>query len=142
MGVQVPHYIGGNNRQHPPKGTLVVQYGWPPTDPDLAVLVASGDTFTSFEQPEFGDKTVQVSGTFGAATVTVVGTNETDITDAPQNYVTLRDDQSVALAITAAGIYLIAQNPRFMSVSISGAGGSGIRVTFMCRKDKGLGQTG
>jgi len=134
MAVIAPVVTGGKLDGNPPRGTEVIQYG----------PMGTGDTTTPFEAPNFGDKTVTLSGTFGTETVSIQGANEGDTVATAANFTTLHNAKDGnPLAFTVADIAQILENPRYIKVLITGgAGGSGLRVTFMCRRDKGLKQTG
>ena len=56
--------------------------------------------------PGASDRCVQVMGTFGTATVTLQGSN-----DGGNTWATLTDFQDADLAITAAGMYMVAEAP-------------------------------
>jgi len=63
------------------------------------------------------DGSVQVIGTFGGATVTLQGSND------GTNWVTLTDDQGVAITFTTAGLKMFL--PRTWKIRAITAGGSG-----------------
>jgi hypothetical protein len=76
----------------------------------------AGDTGKPFECPHYADKSVQVIGTFGGATVTIQGSN---MKDTP-TYATLNDDGGTALTFTSAGIKKIRENTYWVRPIISG----------------------
>lgn len=65
------------------------------------------------------DKTVQLTGTFGSATVIMQGSN-----DGGTTYFTLQDAQGDALSFTAAGGNVILENPALIRPSASGGDGT------------------
>jgi hypothetical protein len=88
----------------------------------------------------YGDKSVDVAGTFGDATVTVQGTNETvPATGLPTNWKTLHDPQGndLTFVVATTRIEQILPNPRFIRAIASGTTGSGLVVTIHGRKDRG-----
>lgn len=72
---------------------------------------------------DYSDKTVQVFGTFGGATLTIQGSN-----DGGTTWATLHDAQGTDLAFTAAGMELIAENPLLIRPLLSGGAGSDVDV--------------
>lgn len=67
---------------------------------------------------QYLDRTFQVTGTFGGATVLIEGTND------GTNWYTLTDPQGVALSISSAGIYQVIQVTLKMRPRVSGGDGS------------------
>ena len=76
----------------------------------------TGDTGAPCACPNYPEKSIQVVGTFGGATVTIQGSN---IVDSPI-YSTLNDDGGTALTFTEAGIKKIRENSYWVRPSISG----------------------
>lgn len=76
----------------------------------------AGDTGTPFACPNYPDKSIQVVGTFGGATVTIQGSNMID----NPTYATLNDGTGAALTITSAGIKQILENTYWVRPIISG----------------------
>lgn len=93
--------------------------------------MGNADTGTSVDMPHYSDKTVQIIGTFGGATVTVQGSN-----DGGTTWATLSDDQGTALAVTAATLALIAQNPRSIRVITSGGTGTDVDVYLIAKRGR------
>ncbi len=89
--------------------------------------VTGSDTGAPYEYAKFSDKTIQCSGTFGD-TLTIQGSND------GTNWDTLTDNLGAALTFTAAGMRLIAQNPRYIRPS---AGSSISSVTVTIQSSKG-----
>lgn len=90
--------------------------------------VAPGDTC---EPVQFGgapDRSVQVVGTFGGATINIHGSND------GTNYTSLTDPQGNDIAITAAKIEAISELTRYFKPVISGGAGSSINVILFMRK--------
>jgi len=81
-------------------------------------LALTGDTGAPFACPNYADKSIQVVGTFGGATVTIQGSN---MIDSP-TYATLNDITEMPLTITSAGIKQILENTYWVRPIISGAG--------------------
>lgn len=68
---------------------------------------------------DFQDRTVQVLGTFGGATVTIQGSNDDGTT-----WATLTDPLGNNLAFTAAGMKQITELPQFIRPLVSSASGT------------------
>lgn len=138
MPVISPVETGGKLAGSPPRGTTHIQYG----------PAATGDTFVEFQRPQFGDKSVEVIGTLGTETITIQGNNVLDpATGLPHasGWQTLSDPNGTALTFTTATMRVeqILECPRWIRPVVSGgAGGSGIYIAFMCRRDKAMKQTG
>lgn len=89
--------------------------------------MGNADTGTPLQTVGAADKTVTVTGTFGSATVTIQGSND------GTNYLTLNDQSDNALALTAAGIALIAENPLYIRPVTSGGTGTDIDVIIVAK---------
>lgn len=75
------------------------------------------------------DKSVQVSGTFGAGgSVSIRGSND------GSTYFTLTDPQGNALTFTANGMEQISENPKFMRPEVTaGDGTTSLTVTIISK---------
>ena len=82
-----------------------------------AGLHTTNDTGAPFLCPHYADKSIQVVGTFGGATVTIQGSN---MIDSP-TYATLNDATGTALTITSACIKQILENTYWIRPYITGA---------------------
>jgi len=94
-----------------------------------ALVTATADG-VPFECPEWADRTVHVSGTFGGATCTIQGSNDNS------NWFSLHQahDGSVA-AFTAAGMCAILENPRYIRPNLTVAGvGATVNVILLARR--------
>lgn len=90
--------------------------------------LAGGDNGDSWECPQFGDKTVTVTGTFGTSTVTFQGSND------GTNWFTLEDFTGTPITgKTAAAMETIGNNPRYIRPSVSAGTGSGLDVIILAR---------
>jgi hypothetical protein len=56
--------------------------------------LGNADTGIAIDMTDYADRSVQVEGTFGSATITIEGSND------GTNWETLRDPQGVALTFT------------------------------------------
>lgn len=85
------------------------------------------------ELPRFTDRSIQVSGVFGAGgSVSIQGTNEPGQT----NPVTLTDQAGVALALTTAALKIVLQNSTFIRPFITGGDGTtNLTITLMAKGD-------
>lgn len=88
------------------RGSLFVDWG----------SIPSGDTGKPFIFPEYPDKTIQRYA--GTGTVTVEGSMD------GTTYGALHDPQGVAISLADAAPVVIAENPRYIRVSVSGAAAS------------------
>jgi len=68
---------------------------------------------------DFQDRTVQVLGTFGGATVTIQGSNDDGTT-----WATLTDPLGNNLAFSSAGMKQVTELPQLIRPLVSGAGGT------------------
>ena len=93
--------------------------------------LAAGDTGKPVNLANFADKTVQVTATFGSATLR--GSNKAAPDDATAgDWFDLTDPQGNALTFTAAGGDVIAQNPLWISPITTG--GSAYVITIIGSK--------
>ena len=91
-----------------------------------------GVTGTLTELGNYSDRTVQVTGTFGAGgSVSIQGSN-----DGGTTWATLTDPQGVALTFTAAGLRQILELPFQIRPNVTaGDGTTSLNVYMMMRKD-------
>lgn len=91
--------------------------------------VPNADTGTPLPFSKYADRSVQVSGTFGAGgTVVLQGSNN------GTTYATLTDPQGNALSFTAAGLEQITEIVRFIRPSVTaGDGTTSLTVTIAAR---------
>ena len=84
----------------------------------------------AFEYAKLADKTVQMFGTFGG-TVTMQGSNDPRVVTDAGNAVwsTLTDNNGGSIALTAAGMRLIAENPTFIRPSV-GVGVTAVTIAI------------
>ncbi len=112
-----------SGRQHPGEvftgETLAVSW------PDLA----NGDSGAAVTYGSFADRSVQVTGTFGAGgTLLVEGSND------GAAYYTLTSPLGTALSITAAGIYMVAEPVKYVRPRVSaGDGTTELTATLFAR---------
>jgi hypothetical protein len=81
---------------------------------------------------DFSDRSVQVTGTFDSAVVTIEGSND------ETNYIGLTDPQGNSIAPSAAGGEQIMENYLVMRprISTAGTGGADLDVTMICRRPR------
>ncbi len=85
------------------------------------------------ERPQWPDRVLTVSGTFGGATIVLQGSND------GTNWATCKDVNGNAVSLTAAGIFHVTGTPRFMRPFLSVAGaGAAIAVQLLCRRASDL----
>lgn len=90
----------------------------------------NGDTGNAVEMPEYGDRTFQVTGTFGTGgTVVLQGSND------GTNWVSLTDPQGNAISKTAAAMETVMETPRYVRPNITaGDGSTSLAVTIFARR--------
>ena len=104
-------------------GIAAALVAWTP----LTNVNTGGD---AWENRAFGDVTVQVSGTFGGATVLIEGSNDN------VSWFTLNDPQGNALSVATSGkIEVVLEAPRYMRPTSSGGGATtSLSVYLMARR--------
>jgi len=92
--------------------------------------LANTDTGVPLDGSNFNDKTVQVTGTFGAGgAVALEGSND------GTNYSVLTDPQGNALTFTAAKIEMVAECPRYIRPNVTGGDGTtALNIYLNCVK--------
>lgn len=81
-------------------------------------LTAANSVGDAVEMPGNSDRSIQVAGTWGSATLVVQGSND------GTNWATLTDPQGNALSKTADFIEMISELTRYIRVSTSGGNGT------------------
>ena len=90
--------------------------------------MGNADTGTAVQMAGASDRSVQVQGTFGAATVTIQGSND------GTNYQTLTDPQGNALTWTTANrLEQISELTRYVRAITAGGTGTDINVTMLLK---------
>jgi len=91
--------------------------------------IGDSDTCTAYDTGGFSGRSVQVSGTFGSATIVLQGSND------GSNYVTLTDPQGNAISKTSAAFEQIEEMTRYLKPGTSGGTNSNTTVTvFLVQK--------
>lgn len=90
--------------------------------------VTEADTCAPVSFPEYSDKSIQVYGTFGSASIALNGSNDT-VDNASPTFAALRDPSSTTIAITSAGIKAVLENT--VQVQPVSSGGSSSSVTII-----------
>lgn len=92
--------------------------------------VAFGDTCTPAKGlSEYADRSVQLAGTFGGATLAVRGSND------ESNYETLTDPLGVAISRTSAGLKQIVEFTHTVKPELTGGDGTtSITVTVVAKR--------
>lgn len=89
--------------------------------------LAAGDDGAPIEAVEFADRSVQVAGTFGGATLVVEGSNDSTA------YGTLTDPQGNDLNITAARIEMVSEVTRLIRPRVQGGTGVNLTISLLTR---------
>ncbi len=89
--------------------------------------LTTGDVGDALRYAGHADRTVQVFGTFGGATVTLQGSLD------GTNWATLNDAQGDPISITAAKIESVTEAVRFTRPSVSGGSGASLTVMLFMR---------
>ena len=88
-------------------------------------LTETNNVGDKFEAIAYRDQTVQITGTFGGATITMQGSND-DVT-----WVTLKDTTGVDIEYSGTNRLVgILQAPRYVRPSISGGSGTSLKVVL------------
>jgi hypothetical protein len=121
----------------PPKGSVRGVPSGPPTvQMTQWSAIGDADTCQGVQCSGFPDQTVEVSGTFGGATVTLLGSNSsTDGTAATGTWYTLTDPLGTgnAMAFTSNGMKTLLQNPLWIRPSTAGGSGSSLNVYLVSK---------
>lgn len=92
-------------------------------------VLGAGDDGQPIRWAGAADRTVQVIGSFGGATVTMQGTLE----QVPTTWASLTDIQGNAIAMTAAGIETITELTRYIRPIVAGGTGTAVTVMLLMR---------
>lgn len=93
------------------------------------LLVSSADTCSAVELPRFADRSVQIAGTFGGATVEIHGSID------GTNYKVLTDPQGNDISKALASIECITELVRYIKPVFTGGGGTqSITVSIIFRE--------
>lgn len=105
----------------PPYDGSVKKYTWTP-------LTETNTDGAPIEMGPWADRSVQVEGTFGGATVTIQGTND------GTNWQTLNNPASVALSFSAAGFKGILELPMKIRPLVTGGTSVSLTVSMVVRR--------
>ena len=100
---------------------------WADTWSVLWETIGNADTGTGVSMAMMSDRSIQVTGTWGSATVVVQGSND-NVT-----WLTLSDSQGNALSKTADFVEQILEFTRYIRVSSSGGTGTDLDATLFGR---------
>lgn len=93
--------------------------------------LAQGDSGDALPFSQFADKSVQVAGTFGGASVTVEGSND------GTNWATLTDPQGNDLVITSPKIEMITEATLLTRPCVVGGDGTtALNVSMLCKETR------
>lgn len=90
--------------------------------------MGNDDTGSALEMPGSSDRSVQVVGNFGGATVTLEGSND------GTNYATLTDPQGNAISMTSTGLEMISELTRYVRPKTAGGTGTDVDVFLLVKK--------
>lgn len=90
-------------------------------------VLGDADTAVEVSMTDYADKSVQVHGNLGSATVVLEGSND------GANWFTLRDPTGAALSFTAAGLKAVLENTLYVRPKTAGGSGSNVTVTLLGR---------
>jgi hypothetical protein len=90
--------------------------------------VTESDTCNPANMGDFSDRSVQIAGTFGAATVVMQGSND------GTNYAPITDPQGNSISKTSAAIEAMTELCRYVKPTFSGGTGQSVTVTMMCKR--------
>jgi hypothetical protein len=91
--------------------------------------LAQGETGDLVEFPSYVDRTFQVTGTFGGATVVFEGSND------GSTYFTLSDPQGNQLSLTTAGLKQVEEITRYARPRVIGGDGTtSLAVVLLARR--------
>lgn len=76
------------------------------------------------------DRSVHIFGTFGGATVTIEGSNESE---SPTDFVGLNEQDSTAISATSKALFQIEQNVIHIRPVVTGGTSSAIKIRLACR---------
>lgn len=96
------------------------------------LLSASSDVGSTFEAADYADRTIQLIGTLGVGgEVTIQGSND------GTNWATLTDHEGNDLVLTALGIRLVAEGPRYLRpAATNGDGTTDLDVIMYARRGR------
>lgn len=87
--------------------------------------VTEADTCVAVSRPEYSDKSVQVLGTFGGASIGVSGSNDEGVT-----YAALNDPTGTVIAISAAGIKAVLENTEYFKPLRTGGSSTSLTIAM------------
>lgn len=90
-------------------------------------VLAAGDDGAPIESVEFADRSVQVEGTFGGASIAIEGSNDTAA------FRTLTDPQGNDLLVTAPKIEMVTEVTRQIRPRVVGGTGTSVTVSLLAR---------
>jgi hypothetical protein len=90
--------------------------------------LTTGDTGRPLEMTGWADRSIQVTGTFGGATVNIEGSNN------GTNWSLLTDPQGNNIALTSAKIEQVMEITRYIRPSVSGGSGTSINIITLVRR--------
>lgn len=89
--------------------------------------MGNADTGTAIKLGGASDRSVQIEGTFGGATVVIQGSND------GTNYETLHDPTGTAISKTAAALVQVLELSRYIRPVTSGGTGTSVTVTMVTK---------
>lgn len=94
----------------------------------------NGDDSLSIQEAETGDRTVQITGTFGAGG-TVIVEGSLDPLQSPTNWFPLKNLSGVAISITGAGLSAVLENVSHLRFRVTaGDGTTSLTGTVLIRR--------
>lgn len=90
-------------------------------------VLATGDDGAPIENVDFADRSVQVEGTFGGASVLIEGSNDTT------TFRTLTDPQGNDLSVSTAKIEMVTEVTRLLRPRVTGGSGASLTVSLLAR---------
>lgn len=87
--------------------------------------LATGDSGSSVDTADMADRSVQVTGTFGGASVSLEGSND------GATWFVLNDPLGAAITFTSAGLRQVLEITRYVRPVVTGGAGSGLTVTLV-----------
>lgn len=90
--------------------------------------VTENDTCAPAMFPEYADKSIQVFGTFGSASIALHGSN-----DGGTTYAALNMPSGSAIAITSAGIKAVLENTEYIKPVSTGGSSSSVTIAVLLR---------